>query len=126
MAKDTINFAVTPEVRADLLIVFGRGMLDGQNFRRHGKPNRSSVLRYAIKEAARACAAPVAVVAALPEKAGATDTDRLKAAMAREGLTNATLGALLGVSRDVVKNAVRGLPMGLALRTWLAANGGVE
>jgi hypothetical protein len=120
VAKDSIHFAVTPDVRANLMTVFARGMVDGQDFTRHGKPSRSALLRYTIKRAADACAAPVSNVLALPEHSVSTDADRLKAAMARAGLTNATLGALIGVSRDVVKNGVRGLAMGPALRGWLA------
>lgn len=111
---------------AHLRTVFTRAASEGIHIST-GKGGGSALLRLSVEWGAKwAETSHVKATLALPVPVGPTDTERLKAAMARQGLTNATLGKLLGVSRDVVKNAVRGMAMGPALRTWLAANGGVE
>jgi len=122
MAKASIHFATDSEVVTHLGACVLRANAEGIDLRRHGALSKSKVIRTAIRFGYEASVermrqpAPVA----LPQTTPTTDADRLKAAMARHGLGNAALGALIGVSRDVVKNAVRGLAMGPALRAWLA------
>jgi len=122
MAKASIHFATDSEVVTHLGACVVRANLEGIDLTRQGRLSKSRVIRTAIRFGYEASVermrepAPVA----LPQTTVTTDADRLKAAMSRQGLTNSTLGAAIGVSRDVVKNAVRGLAMGPALRAWLA------
>ena len=108
------------EFNRQLRKVFDYAMSAGIHIRT-GKGSGSALLRRAVECGALwAASGATKAIVALPQTTVTTDADRLKAAMARQGLGNTALGALIGVSRDVVKNAVRGLAMGPALRAWLA------
>lgn len=121
MAKHSIHFATGPATVANLQPCLARAMLERVDLTWRGKLSRSKIIDKAIEYGAQASVAAMRqTVPALPVATGVTDADRLRAAMARLGLGNAALGALIGVSRDVVKNGVRGLAMGPALRAWLA------
>jgi len=108
------------EFNRQLRKVFDYAMSAGIHIRT-GKGSGSALLRFAVAcGAVFAESGAIKAPVALPQSTVVSDADRLKTAMARQGLTNSTLGAAIGVSRDVVKNAVRGLAMGPALRAWLA------
>jgi len=106
--------------KAHLAAVYARDAIDGVPIAT-GKGSGSALLRRAVECGALwAASGATKAIVALPQTTATTDADRLKAAMARQGLGNTALGNLIGVSRDVVKNAVRGLAMNKVLRAWLA------
>lgn len=122
VAKDSIHFAVTPQVREHLIAVATYGMRDGADFTRHGKASRSALLRYTIERAALSCVAPPVVALALPEKATTTDGEALECARKAAGLSHRELAAVLGHKSHASVLRMEQGKQGLspAAREWLA------
>ncbi len=120
MAKDSIHFAVTPEVHNGLRVIFARGMVDGKDFTHYGKPSRSSVVRYAIERAAEVCAMPIAAApVALPERTGTVDADRLRAAMGTMTPKRVCDAAGLADGASIRNVVNKGAPLRGKLLAWV-------
>ncbi len=118
MAKASIHFAVTPDVMANLVTVFARGTMEGVDYMRHGKASRSALLRDAIERGAKSCAVTLSVAAALPERTGTADADRLKAAQGK--MTDAACANAAGLKDESsVRNVRRGMALKGKLLTWV-------
>lgn len=136
VAKHTMQVVVTDPKRLtkDLRDVYIRGTLDGVDFmgrpgglsggRRRPAPrlSASAIVRYAIHlgaEASRRVQQPSIV--ALPEKAGTTDADRLKAA--RGDMTRQECATAAGLKDESsVRNVeTRGMRLAGKLLVWVEA-----
>ncbi len=121
MAKQIACIVVTPDMLADLVTVFTRGVLDGATYTHGGKLSRSAIIRDAVKRGAESCAVIPPRIVALPERAGAADADRVKAA--RGKMTRAECARAAGLKDESsVRNVeARGMPLRGALLAWVVA-----
>ena len=119
MAKQTACIVVTPDMLADLVVVFGRGVIDGADYTRGGKLSRSAIIRDAVKRGAASCAVIPPSVIALPERAGSADADRLRAARGDMSTGECAKAAGLKDGASVRNVENKGMPLRGALLAWV-------